>query len=167
MAATIHLETHFPAPIDVVFDLARSIDLHADTFAHTGERAVAGCVRGLIGPGEEVTWEATHLGVRQRLTSRITGFERPTFFQDRQVRGAFAWFTHDHHFATAADGGTVMRDVFAFAAPLGPLGWLAERLVLTRYLTRLLTLRNRRMHDVLARGEHARYLACDAAAAGA
>jgi len=48
---------------------------------------------------------------------------------------------HDHHF-DAADGGTEMRDVFRFSAPFGPLGWLAERFVLQRYMTRLLEDRN-------------------------
>lgn len=40
-------------------------------------------------------------------------------------------------------GRTLMRDVFDYTAPLGPLGRVAERLVLTRYLTRLLEARNR------------------------
>jgi hypothetical protein len=35
-----------------------------------------------------------------------------------------------------------MRDTLRFAAPLGPLGWLAETLVLRRYLTGFLKERN-------------------------
>jgi ligand-binding SRPBCC domain-containing protein len=80
--------------------------------------------------------------VRQHLTSRIIGYDRPRWFQDSQERGVFAWFVHDHHFEPAPGGGTVLRDVFRFAAPLGPLGRLAERLVLRRYMTRLLHARN-------------------------
>jgi hypothetical protein len=48
---------------------------------------------------------------------------------------------HDHHF-DAVGGGTEMRDVFRFSAPGGPLGRLVERLVLKRYMTRLLEDRN-------------------------
>jgi len=63
--------------------------------------------------------------VRQRLTARITEYECPHFFVDEQVAGAFAWFQHTHLFVQ--DGaGTIMIDRFVFAAPLGPLGWLAE-----------------------------------------
>jgi hypothetical protein len=36
-----------------------------------------------------------------------------------------------------------MRDTFRFSAPLGPLGWLAERLFLGRHMRRLLIGRNR------------------------
>jgi hypothetical protein len=36
-----------------------------------------------------------------------------------------------------------MRDVFDFAAPFGPLGRAAERVVLTRYLRAFLEARNR------------------------
>lgn len=33
-------------------------------------------------------------------------------------------------------GGTLMRDVFDYAAPLGPLGWIAEHLVLRNEVIR-------------------------------
>jgi hypothetical protein len=35
-----------------------------------------------------------------------------------------------------------MRDTLSFAAPLGPLGWIAEIVVLRRYLHRFLGTRN-------------------------
>ena len=54
--------------------------------------------------GEEVTWSAKHFGVRQRLTSRITAFERPRRFRDSLVRGAFARFDHDHIFEPTETG---------------------------------------------------------------
>ena len=76
----IELFTTIHAPIERVFDLARSIDLHSDSLAGTGERAVGGVTAGLIGPGETVTWRARHFGVWQHLTSRITSFERPVVF---------------------------------------------------------------------------------------
>ena len=41
-----------------------------------------------------------------------------------------------------------MRDVFAFAAPFGVLGRVAERLILTRYLRRFLEARNREIKVV-------------------
>ena len=138
---TIELRTFVAAPPERVFDLSRSIDLHLHSLAHTGEEAVAGRTSGLIGLGETVTWRARHLGVRQRLTVRITGYDRPRWFRDELVRGAFATMVHDHHFA-AVDGGTEMRDLFRFSAPLGPLGRMVERLVLRAYLTRLLAHRN-------------------------
>ena len=137
----IELLTTIQAPPQVCFDLARSIDLHQESLAHTGERAVAGRTSGLIGLGEEVTWRGRHFGLWLAHTARITAFDPPRHFRDSMVRGAFARFEHDHFFAASATG-TTMRDVLEFRSPLGPLGWLVDRLVLRRYLTRLLRTRN-------------------------
>ncbi len=137
----IELCTVIRAPVERVFDLARSIDVHVASTARTGESAVGGVTRGLIGPGEEVTWRAKHLGVWQTLTSRVTRYERPRHFRDTMVRGAFRRFDHDHLFEPCAEG-TRMVDRFDYDAPLGPLGRVAERLFLTRYLERFLRERN-------------------------
>jgi hypothetical protein len=92
----ISIVTRIAASIEVCFDLARSIDVHIESTVGTDEKAVAGVTSGLIDLGQEVTWEATHFGVRQRLTSRITAFDRPGHFRDSQVRGPFRRFDHDH-----------------------------------------------------------------------
>ncbi len=95
---------------------------------------------GLMGLNDEVTWEAVHLGIRQRLTSRITIFERPYYFRDSMMRGAFKRFDHDHLFEHH-DGLTTMKDVFDYTSPLGLLGKLADWLVLEHYMERLLRAR--------------------------
>lgn len=136
----LELSVYIAAPSDRCFDLARSVDAHIRSTAATRERAIGGRTAGLLGLGEQVTWSARHFGVRQRLTSRITTFDRPHHFRDSMVRGAFARFDHDHYF-DPAEGGTLVRDVFDYDAPLGPLGWLAERLFLSRYMRRFLLTR--------------------------
>lgn len=138
---TIRLETHIHAPIDICFDLSRSIALHELSTAETKEVAVGGCTSGLIGRGEFVTWEATHFGVRQRLTSYISEMVRPFHFRDEQLKGAFKSMVHDHHFVWR-DGVVIMTDIFRFRSPLGPLGWIFDRLVLKAYLRRFLLKRN-------------------------
>ncbi|HET7461298.1 MAG TPA: SRPBCC family protein [Longimicrobium sp.] len=153
----IELSTFIAAPRERVFDLSRSIELHQHSTAATSERAVAGRTQGLIGPGETVTWRARHLGVTQHLTSRISGYERPRWFRDEMVRGAFAWMVHDHWF-DEADGGTILRDHFRFAAPLGPLGRAAERLVLRRYMTRFLAARNTAIRQIAESDQWRRFL---------
>jgi len=72
------------APIELCFDLARDIEIHTKTvWKHTNEKAIEGITSGRIGLGEYVTFQATHLGVRQKLTSRIVEYERPYKFVDR------------------------------------------------------------------------------------
>ena len=137
----IVLRTRVAAPPSRCFDLARDVDLHERSRAASRERAVAGVISGLLGAGDDVTWEATHFGIRQRLSSRITEFDPPHRFVDEMVRGAFARFRHEHQFI-AVEGGTEMVDIFDYASPLGPLGRLADALFLRRYMTRLLRDRN-------------------------
>ena len=132
--------TSITAPPEICFDLARDIDLHVKSTPGTNERAVAGITSGLIGLDQEVTWEATHFGIRQRLTSRITAFDRPNHFRDSLVRGAFSRFDHDHFFL-AEGNGTIMRDVFDYESPFGWLGRLADVLFLRSYMLGLLARR--------------------------
>lgn len=133
----IRIETRIAAPVAICFDVMRDAGVHMRSVAHTGERAVAGRTSGLFEAGDEVTWEARHLGVKQRLTSRVTRCEPPFLFEDIQVSGAFASFKHVHRFEAIA-GGTRMIDEFDYRSPLGPLGRLADALFLERYMRDLL-----------------------------
>ncbi len=139
--AVIDITTQVHAPMQRVFDLSRSVDLHTASTVHTGETAVAGVTSGLMALGQEVTWRARHFGIWQHLTSRITAYDPPDHFRDSLVRGAFRRFDHDHFFSERGDV-TLMRDVFDFQSPLGILGRIADALFLTRYMTQLLVTRN-------------------------
>jgi ligand-binding SRPBCC domain-containing protein len=153
----IRTSVQISAPIERVFDLSRSIDLHITSTAHTGERAVAGVTSGLISLGEEVTWRAKHFGIWQELTSRITQYNHPHHFRDSQVRGAFRRFDHDHYFET--DGTTTtMKDVFDFESPLSILGSVANLLILERYMRRLLEKRNQIIKEVAESEKWKNYL---------
>jgi ligand-binding SRPBCC domain-containing protein len=153
----IELTTEIRAPIERTFDLARSVDLHMDSTAQTGERVIAGVTSGLMALGQEVTWRARHLGIWQHLTSRITSFERPCHFRDSMVRGAFRRFDHDHFFAQHGEI-TIMRDVFDFQSPFGILGRIADRLFLTGYMRRFLRTRCTLIKTVAESAEWRRYL---------
>ena len=155
--AVITLVTEIKAPIERVFDLSRSIDLHTSSVSHTGERAVAGVTSGLISLGEEVTWRARHFAVWQNLTSRITIFDRPLHFRDTLVRGAFRRFDHDHFFSQR-EGVTLMRDVMDFESPLGIFGRMADWLLLSSYLRRLLATRNSFIKATAETDEWRRYI---------
>ena len=133
-----------------LFDLARNIDTHKNSMAHSREQAVAGVTSGLIALGEEVTWRAWHFGVPLRMTSRITQMEAPDYFVDEQVKGPFRHFRHVHEFSHDSSG-TTMVDRIEFTAPFGPLGRLVEKLVLVRYLQNLIDTRNRHLAGDLAR----------------
>jgi ligand-binding SRPBCC domain-containing protein len=153
----IRLETAITAPVERCFDLSLSVDLHRHSVAHTHERPVAGVTSGIMKCGESVTWEAVHFGIKQRLTSKITAYERPYRFTDEMVQGIFQEMTHLHEFVPQLPG-TLMIDLFTFRAPLGILGRVAEVLVLTHYMKGLLLRRNRYLKQVAEAGMDAVHL---------
>lgn len=144
---TIIVETLIDAPLEHCFDLARDIGLHCRTTSKTRERAVAGVTSGLIELGQSVTFEAVHLGVRQRLTSKVVELEKPVYFVDEMVKDAFASMRHVHEFA-AQDKSTLMRDTLIWKSPLGFLGTIADGLFLKRYMTKFVTERGLALKQV-------------------
>ncbi|MBT2604514.1 SRPBCC family protein [Bacillus sp. ISL-53] len=121
------------APVELCFDLARSVDIHTQTTANTKEIAVDGVTEGLLEEGDTVTWEAIHFGIKQRLKAKVTLMEKPNKFIDIMVKGAFHSFVHTHQFIEEA-GGTIMMDTFQYKSPFGPIGVLADKLFLERYM---------------------------------
>jgi ligand-binding SRPBCC domain-containing protein len=143
---TIHLTTFIAAPADRVFDLARSIELHKKSMAHTDEQAIGGTTSGLIELNETVTWKAKHLRKTRVLKSKITAMDRPLSFTDEMLEGDFKMLRHDHHFK-AINNGTLLIDLFTFDLPYGAIGKLAGKLFLTRYMKDLLEQRNKTIKE--------------------
>ncbi|HYG40018.1 MAG TPA: SRPBCC family protein [Cytophagales bacterium] len=149
---TLTLTTPIKAPIEICFDLSRSIDLHQLSTAHTKEKAIAGVTKGLIEMGEQVTWRAKHLGVFQTLTSKITAYDFPIYFQDTMQKGAFKSMVHDHCFRQEGEL-TIMEDILKYESPLWTLGKLADFLFLKNYLYNLIEIRNKMIKGVAENGE--------------
>ena len=63
----------------------------------------------------------------------IQAWEPPQRFVDVQVRGPYALWHHTHTFTAVAEG-TVMRDTVRYAIGFGPLGALADRVLVRRDL---------------------------------
>lgn len=156
--AVIELTTEIRAPRARCFDLSLSVDLHQASATGTDEQAVAGVTEGVMSLGDEVTWRAWHLGMWRHLTVRITAHDRPGHFRDSMVAGAFRRFDHDHFFEEGPGGVTVMRDVFDFESPFGPLGRLVDRVFLQGYMTRFLLERNAVLKRVAESEEWRRFL---------
>lgn len=157
---TLKEVTVIRAPIARCFDLARSVEVHLAGNIHWGEAAAAegGITSGLVGLGQRVTWRAKHFAKWHRLTSEITGMDRPVYFQDTMIDGPFRLMQHDHAFRMLSAEVTEMGDVFRFSAPLPVLGRLAEILVLRRYMQTLLRERNAALKVIAESGDWQRYL---------
>jgi len=152
--STIRLQTIISATPETCFNLARSIDAHLSSLAHTNEKAIAGRTSGLIEEGETVTWEARHFGITQYLTVKISKMNTPHFFEDVMVKGAFKKMEHQHYFVQRTshgeenNGGTLMKDVFTYETPFWIFGEMFDVLILKRYMTKLVTERNRLLKEM-------------------
>ena len=142
----IHLTSFIAAPIDRVFDLSRSINLHQISTVATNEKAVAGVPYGLINKNETVTWQARHLFKTRRFTSKIIEMQKPDFFIDDMVMGDFKSFRHEHHFKVA-ENGTIIIDLLDFETPYGIIGKIMNTLYLKSYIEKLLINRNAVIKD--------------------
>ncbi len=139
--AHIELRTEIDASVEVVFDLARSIDAHLGSMGKSREQAIAGVTSGLIGLGEQVTWKATHFGVPFKMSSKVTVMAAPDQFVDEQIKGPFRLFRHEHRFERRGKA-TLMMDIIDFRSPVGLVGRMVDRLVLERYMAKLIKERN-------------------------
>jgi len=158
----MHFEetTLIHAPIERVFDLSRSVEVHLLANVHENEQALAtgGVTTGLIALGEQVTWRAKHFGFWHNLTSKATLVESPTYFQVTMVKGIFRSMQADHLFRMLPSGVTELRDIFKIAAPLPIIGPVVEALFLRRYMTALNRERNAIIKQLAESDEWQRYL---------
>lgn len=135
MTTRIVIDTFINATPEVCFDLALSVEAHTESAAFSGERVVEpGRLSGTLQSGDMITFEGRHFGIRQRFSARIGAVDRPRFFVDDMVSGIFKRLRHVHEFHPR-DGGTLMRDILEWDAPLGVLGRIADSLFLRRHMT--------------------------------
>ena len=122
------------APIERCFLLSTHIDTVRETLAL---KPVAGRTSGHVVLGDRVTWRGWKFFLPQVHHTLITGYTPPTFFQDTQEKGRFAFFQHDHHLSATPDG-TLLEDEVRFTLPFGPAGRLVARLILIPHIRGLL-----------------------------
>lgn len=138
---TIHLTTIINAQIETVFNNSRNIDLHQQSASQTHEKVMAGRTTGLIEKGETVTWKGKHFGFYIQHQSIITEMDFPTYFVDKQLKGHFKSFKHQHLFEEK-NGTTIMQDILQYETPFGWFGKLFDRFFLKKHLIAFLLYRN-------------------------
>lgn len=145
----IELITEIPVAPEKCFEMSLSVDAHQASMSDSGERVVGGVRSGAMHLGDTVTWRARHFGIPFTMTSVISAYDAPRRFVDEQTSGPFRRWWHEHRFESTPSG-TLMTDVVEFESPVGPVGRIVNRLVLTGYMTRLLERRNAWLVDALS-----------------
>ncbi len=141
---------HIPAPRDEVFAF------FAD--AHNLERITPDFLNfRILTPAPIRMHEGTIIDYRLRLfglpvnwKTRIDRFEPDVRFIDIQLAGPYRRWHHLHEFEAIA-GGTRMRDVVNYEIPFGPLGRLAERLLVGQTLDKIFSFRYQAIEEIFCR----------------
>ena len=145
---TINLKTKIQAPIQIVFDVSRNIDIHQKSASNSKEVAIAGVTSGLINYNETVTWRGKHFGFYLTHKSRITAMDLHNYFVDEMEEGKFKSFKHEHFFEEI-DGFTYMIDKLKYETPFGISGKLFDVLFLKNHLMNFLLERNKVLKEMV------------------
>jgi ligand-binding SRPBCC domain-containing protein len=90
-----------------------------------------------MGVGTLIEYRLRLHRVPVRWRTRIEAWEPPRRFVDAQVRGPYALWEHTHTFEEDGSGATIIGDRVRYAIPFGPLGKVADRLLVQRDLKRI------------------------------
>jgi ligand-binding SRPBCC domain-containing protein len=75
-------------------------------------------------------------GIPMTWVTEITHVNEPHFFVDEQRFGPYQFWHHQHHFKEI-DGGVLMTDIIHYGIPFGPLGSVANHLLVKKELEKI------------------------------
>ena len=142
---TFHFQDEIvlPAPLDQVFGFfaeARNLEKLTPPWLRF-EVLTTGPIT--MAAGTLIDYRIRWRGIPMRWRTEIEVWEPPHRFVDRQIRGPYRLWRHEHLFSEQSNGTSVMDRVEY--APFG--GEIAQRLVVARDVERIFSCR----HDILRR----------------
>lgn len=103
-----------------------------------------------MGAGSLIEYRLRLHRVPVRWRTRIETWEPPRRFVDAQIKGPYSLWEHTHEFEQDGPGATVIRDRVRYSIPFGPLGDLANRLLVKRDLRQIFDYRREAVARELA-----------------
>ncbi len=100
-----------------------------------------------MGVGTLIEYRLQLHWVPVRWLTRIEAWDPPHRFVDAQIKGPYSLWEHTHTFESDGRGATIIEDRVRYAIPFGPLGNLADRLLVRRDLRQIFDYRR----DAVAR----------------
>ncbi len=99
-------------------------------------------------PGLLIDHTIYWLGLPLQWQSRIARYDPPHFFVDQQAQGPYRYWSHTHTF-NEDNGGTLIGDHVEYQLPLGPLGEVAQAIMVRRQLEGIFSYRQKRVREIL------------------
>ena len=102
----------------------------------------------VMGRGTLIRYRLRVHGVPVSWLTAITQWDPPHGFVDEQLRGPYALWHHTHTFEADGDE-TIMRDVVRYRIGFGPLGALADALLVRRDIAGIFDYRAQRVRELI------------------
>lgn len=100
----------------------------------------------VMAPGTLLDYRLRLRGIPIRWRSEITAWEPPGRFVDKQIRGPYSLWVHEHLFETK-DNGTLVTDNVEYAVPAGKL---VQQLLVAPDLERIFDYRHRMLRNLFS-----------------
>ena len=99
-------------------------------------------------PGILIGYKITPLmGIRMNWLTEITYIDPHKYFVDEQRAGPFAFWHHQHHFRTIG-AGVEMTDILNYAVPFGPIGRIANALIVKKRILEIFRFRQMKINQI-------------------
>ena len=99
-------------------------------------------------PGMIISYKVSPLlGVKLNWVTEITHVDPGVYFVDEQRVGPYAMWHHEH-WLEVIEGGVLMTDIISYRPPLGPLGIIANELVIKSKLKSIFDHRKKVLLDL-------------------
>lgn len=138
-----------PASIDEVWDFISSPkNLKEITPDHMRFNITSGDLPEKMYPGMIISYEVSPLlGIKMTWVTEITHVIDKQFFVDEQRVGPYRMWHHQHHIREIA-GGVQMNDIVTYQPPLGPLGAIANALIIRKQLAGIFAYREQAVERI-------------------
>ncbi|UKT62481.1 SRPBCC family protein [Pedobacter mucosus] len=102
-------------------------------------------------PGLIISYKVAPLmGIKLNWVTEITHVKDKEYFIDEQRFGPFAFWHHEHHFEKI-DGGIIMKDLLHYSIGWGPIGSIANALVVSKQVNEIFTFRVKKVEELFGR----------------
>lgn len=143
-----------PAGIDEVWEMfSNPANLLQLTPPHLRLRIISAGDQAVIFTGQRIEYTLTPLlRIQFHWTTEIRGVDKRKYFMDKQMKGPYRLWEHQHFFKPI-EGGVEMTDAIRYQNPLGILGKFANSFIVRNRLRQIFEYRYRQVENIFGTWE--------------
>jgi ligand-binding SRPBCC domain-containing protein len=149
---SIKMIQKIPAPVGEVWELfSQSANLLQLTPARMAIKIISAPDDRPIYPGQIIEYTIKPLwGVPVRWITEIREVEAEKFFMDKQLKGPYRLWEHQHFFKEI-EGGVEMTDLVHYAIPFGLLGKMTNSILVKKKLQQIFEYRFQKVETIFGK----------------